>query len=120
LIRILQKSDNVTLDLHKFYDQDIDDVPHANFDAHGNYLHYTVATPLVQLEPIFFDVHEFLAFDDIIDDIVGSLNPSLVEDSYQVNNLDVRNSPNHLRTFFAWSPADTIQKTLGVTTQYAW
>jgi hypothetical protein len=57
-----------------------------------------------------------------IDDIVDSLNPSIVEDIYQVNNIDVRTSPqdyNLLRTFFAWAPADTIQKTLAVTTQYA-
>jgi hypothetical protein len=85
--------DNVISDLHKFYDQDIDKVPHGNFDAHGNYLLRTVATHLVQSEPEFFDVHKFLAFDDIIDDILDSLNPSIVEDIYQVNNIDVRNSP---------------------------
>jgi hypothetical protein len=28
--------DDVIWDLHKFYDQDIDDATHANFDAHGN------------------------------------------------------------------------------------
>jgi hypothetical protein len=70
----------------------------------------------------FFDVHEFFAFDDIIDDIVDSLNPSIVEHIYQVNNIDVRNSPQDyylLRPFFAWAPADTIQKTLADTTQYA-
>jgi hypothetical protein len=50
----------------------IDDVPHAKFDAHGNYLHQTVATHLVQPEPEFFGVQEFLAFDDIIDDIVDT------------------------------------------------
>jgi hypothetical protein len=53
---------------------------------------------------------------------VASLSPSLDEDIYHVNILDVRNSPqdyNLLRPFFAWAPADTIQKTLGVTTQYA-
>jgi hypothetical protein len=43
--------DNVILDLHKFYDQDIAKVHHGNFDAHGNYLHRTVATHLVQPEP---------------------------------------------------------------------
>jgi hypothetical protein len=31
--------DNVISDLHKFYDQDIYEVHHGNFDAHGNYLH---------------------------------------------------------------------------------
>jgi hypothetical protein len=57
-------NDNVISDLDKFYDQDIDEVHHGNFDAHGNYLHRTVATHLVQPEPEFFDVHKFLAFDD--------------------------------------------------------
>jgi hypothetical protein len=48
---------------------------------------------------------------------------TLVEDIYQVNNLDVRNSPqdyNLLRPFFVWALANTIQKTIGVTTQYDW
>jgi hypothetical protein len=62
--------DNFISDPHKFYDQDIDKVPHGNFDAHGNYLYQTVATHLVQPEPEFFNVHKFLAFDNIIDDIV--------------------------------------------------
>jgi hypothetical protein len=66
---------NVISDLHKFYDQDIDDVPHSNFHAYGNYLHQTVATHLVQPETEFFDVHQILAFDDIIDNIENSLNP---------------------------------------------
>jgi hypothetical protein len=52
-----------------------------------------VATHIVQPEPELFDVHEFLAFDGIIDDIVDSLNQPLAEDIYLVNNLDVRNSP---------------------------
>jgi hypothetical protein len=67
--------DNVILDLHKFYDQDIDEVTHGNLDSHGNYLHCTVATHPVQPEPEFFDLHEFLAIDNIIDNIVDSLNP---------------------------------------------
>jgi hypothetical protein len=83
--------DNVISDLHKFYDQDNDEVPHGNFDSHRSYLHQTVVTHLVQPEPEFFDVHEILAFDDIIDDIVDSLNPSIVEDIYQGNNIDVFN-----------------------------
>jgi hypothetical protein len=112
--------DNVISGLHPFYDQDIDEAPHGNFDAQGKYVHLMVVTQLAQPEPEFFDVHEFHAFDDIIYDIVDSPNPSLAEESYQVNHLDVRNLPqdyNPLRPFFAWSPADTIQKTL---TQYTW
>jgi hypothetical protein len=83
-------------------------------------LYRTVATHLVQPEPEFFDLHEFLAFDDINDNIVDFLNPSIVEDIYQVNNIDVHNSPqdyNLLHPFFDWAPADTIQKSLVVTTQ---
>jgi hypothetical protein len=67
--------------------------PHGNFDARGNYLHHTVATHLVHLEPEFFDVHEFLKFDGIIDNIADALNPSFADDIYQVNSLDVRNLP---------------------------
>jgi hypothetical protein len=112
--------DNIILDLHKFNDQDIDEVPHGNFDAHGNYLHSMVATHLVQAELEFLNVHEFFAFDDIMDNILDSLNPSLVEDIYQLNNLDVHNSPQDyslLRPFFACDSADTIQKTFTVTTK---
>jgi hypothetical protein len=114
--------DNVILDLHKFYDVDIDNIPHGTFDAHGNYLHCTVTIHLVQSELGLFDVHKFLAFDDIIADTVDSLNPSLVDHIYQVNNRDICNLPqdhNRLRPCFAWAPADTIQKTVSVTTQYA-
>jgi hypothetical protein len=74
--------DKVISDLHKFYDQDIDEVHHGSFDAHGNYLHRAVSKHLVQPEPEFFHVHKFLAFDNIIDDLVESLNPSLVEDMH--------------------------------------
>jgi hypothetical protein len=108
--------DNVISDLQKFYDPDIEEV------NPGNYRHRTVATHLVQPEPEIFDVHEYLAYDDLTDDIVDALNPNVVQDIYQVNNLDIRASPkdyNLLRPFFAWAPADTIKKTLEVTTQYA-
>jgi hypothetical protein len=91
--------DIIISDLHKLYDQDIDKVLHGNFDAHGNYLHRTVAIHLVQPEPEFFDVHKFLAFDNIIEDIVDSRNPSFVEDIYQVNNIDVHNSPQHTQSW---------------------
>jgi hypothetical protein len=61
--------DNVILDLHKFYYKDIDEVPHETLMLMGTTLH------VVQPEPKFFELHEFLAFDKIIHDIVGSLNP---------------------------------------------
>jgi hypothetical protein len=94
--------DNVISDLHKFFDQDIDDIPHASFGAHGNYLHCTATTHLVHPEPEFFNVHKFLAFDDIIDDIVDSLNPSLVEDIFLVSNLDILILPR-ITFFYALS-----------------
>jgi hypothetical protein len=115
--------DSVILDLHKFYDQDIDDIAHANFDAHGSYLHRMVATHLVQPEPEFLDVHKFLAFNNIIEDIVDSLNSSLVEEIYLVNNLVVCNSPQDynllalslrgLRKILSRKPLLSLHSTLG-------
>jgi hypothetical protein len=115
--------DNVISDHQKFYDPDIEEVNPGHFNDQGNYLHCTVPTHLVQPESEFFDVHEYLAYDDLIDDIVDALNPTVVQDIYQVNNLDIRapsKDYNVLRPFFAWVPADTIKKTVEVTTQYAW
>jgi hypothetical protein len=76
---------------------------------------------IVRLPHIWFN-QSLNSLDDIIDNIVDSLHPSLAEDIYQVNNLDVHNfleDYNLLCPFFAWAPADTIQKPLPVTIKYA-
>jgi hypothetical protein len=57
-----------------------------------------------------------------MDDIIDAHHPDLEQDVYKVNELKVSPSPldyDLLRPFFAWSPADTIKRTLSATTQYA-
>jgi hypothetical protein len=84
--------------------------------------HCTVATHFVQPEPEFFDVHGFLEFDNLIADILDSLDPAVVHNIYQVHQVTNQPSPqdyNLLCPFFAWGPANTVERTLAVTTQYA-
>jgi hypothetical protein len=114
--------DNVITDVGQFYDPNADEVHHSNFDVRGDYLHRTVAIHDVHLEPEFFDVHEYADYDDVIDDIVDTLNPAVLQNIYQVHNIVSKPSDvdyNLLRPFFAWAPADTIKRTLACTTQYA-
>jgi hypothetical protein len=79
--------DNVISKLHQFYDPNIDEVNHVNFDDQCNYLHCTVATQLTQPEPELFD-----EFGDI-DDILDALDPNIVQDIYQVHHVAVQSSP---------------------------
>jgi hypothetical protein len=58
----------------------------------------------------------------LIDDILDSFNPEVVNNIYEVHameSLPSKRDYNLLRPFFAWAPAETIRKTIGVTTQYA-
>jgi hypothetical protein len=106
---------NIIVNLRKFYDPDIDEVHQGKFDEPGIYLHRTVATQFFQPEPEFFYVYEFLAFDDIIDDIVDAFYPAIVQDIYQVSKIVVCNSPkdyNLLRPFLCMGTRTLSRKHL--------
>jgi hypothetical protein len=58
----------------------------------------------------------------VVDDILDAWNPELVQTIYEVQVVKVSPTPKDydlLKPFFAWAPADTIKRTLSVTTQYA-
>jgi hypothetical protein len=51
-----------------------------------------------------------------------ALNPDMVIQIYEVQALEASPTPQYyelLKPFFAWAPADTIKRSLSVTTQYA-
>jgi hypothetical protein len=58
--------DNTITNLPQFYNPVVDQVHQRNFDDQGNYLHRTVVTHSMQAVPEYFDVHEYLDYDDII------------------------------------------------------
>jgi hypothetical protein len=115
--------DNTISNLPQFYDPEVDEAHHSIFDEQGYYLHQMVATHSMQVESEYFDVHKYADYTDIINDIFDLFDPALVQDIYQVQSVQVNPSTqdyNLLRPFFAWAPATRIQRTLAVTTQYAW
>jgi hypothetical protein len=109
-------------DMDMFYDADEDDVYHSLFDHKGDYRHCTVASHTSHGESEFFDAYESPDYEDLIDDMLDSINPEVVNNIYEVyalESLPSKRDYNLLRPFFAWAPAETVRKTIGVTTQYA-
>ena len=115
--------DNVIDNLEEFHDTSMDTVDHDNpFDSNGEYRHRTVATHSTVKEEEFFDAVEYTDYDDLVDDLIDTLNPECVNEIYDVKLTDVTNvKPNFelLRPLFGWAPIDTIKKTFDVTTQFA-
>ena len=114
--------DNVISDLQLFYDADVDEVHHSHFDDHGNYRHRTVATHNMHHEPEFFDVYEYPDYVDVVDDIIDAHHPEVVHNIYEIHAVEASPTLQDyelLKPFFAWAPAETIKRTLSVTTQYA-
>jgi hypothetical protein len=73
-------------------------------------------------ESELFDAYKSPDSEDLIDDILDSFNPEMVNNIYEVHameSLPSKRDYNLLRPFFAWAPAETIWKTIGDTTQYA-
>jgi hypothetical protein len=79
---------------------------------------------IIQLLPIWSNqnlsslmFHEFLAVDELTDDILDSLDPKVI---FQVDHIAFQPSPQDFKLLcplFAWDPADTIKRTLAVTIQ---
>lgn len=114
--------DNVISDLQMFYDAAADEVHRSHFDDHGNYRHRTVATHTIHGEPEFFDVYEYPDYVDVVDDLIDANHPEVVHDIYEIHAVEASPTLQDyelLKPFFAWAPADTIKRTLSVTTQYA-
>jgi hypothetical protein len=114
--------DNDIVDVEKFYDPLVKECEHENFNQYGEYRHRTVAIHNTTSEEEFFDAVDFLNYEDLVDDLMDSFNPDVVNDIYDVNATDV--SPVQpkfelLRPLFGWAPAETIKRTFDVTTQFA-
>jgi hypothetical protein len=95
-------------------------VHRSNFDVHGNYRHRTVATHTSHAEPEIFDVYEYSDYLDVVNDILDAHNPDVVNQIYEVQALEASQTLQDyelLKTFFARATADTIKRTISVTTQ---
>jgi hypothetical protein len=67
-------------------------------------------------------VHEYSDYFDVVDDIMDSRNPDVVNQIYEVPAFEASPTIQDyelLKPFFTWAPADAIKRTLSVTTQYA-
>ena len=114
--------DNTIDDMDVFYDANEDEVHDSTFDDQGNYRHRTIASHSTHQELEFFDAHECQDYDDVVDDILDSLHPDVLQSVYEVHAVASAPSKRDyelLRPFFAWAPADTIRRTIEATTQYA-
>jgi hypothetical protein len=115
--------DNDIVDLEKFHDTSEDENEEEHFNQYGEYRHRTVATHTTTVpEEEFFDTLEYNDFDDMVDDLIDSVNPKRVSDVYDINVTDVNQVKTNfelLRPLFGWAPAETIKRTFDVTTQYA-
>jgi hypothetical protein len=88
-----------------------------------------VATAIARLPPIthilspeYFDVNEYPDYSDVIDDRLDAHHPAVFANIYQAHAVESSPTPRDydlLKPLFAWAPADTITRTLTVTTQYA-
>ena len=109
-------------DLDAFHDTSEDFVIHDTFDQYGEYRHRTVATHHVDPPDDFFDAVEYVNVDDVIDDIVDTLSLATTDNLLGINATHTTPAQSDfqlLRPLFGWFPADLIQRTFDVTTQFA-
>jgi hypothetical protein len=107
----------------KLYDNDIDSFEDFHdptldvndhfipFHTYGEYRHRTVATHHLIEEEANFDTIEYNDFEDLVDDILDTVNPTPVKDTSVVTLTIDDQQPNFdlLRPLFGWAPADTIK-----------
>ena len=114
--------DNEFESVQEWYDPELERIDHDDpFNAIGEHRHRVIATHKIVDEEAFFDTTEYPPFDDHVDDILDSLNPIVVRNTYIGMLTNVQHDPDFelLRPLFGWSPADTIKRTFSVTTQFA-
>jgi hypothetical protein len=98
---------------HKFFDPESNKLNQSIYDGQGNYLHRTALIKIVNPEPEFFNVYEFLSYENIIDGMIDKLNSNMVQELIRENNLYVFSSPEDyriLRPFFAENQAETYEQ----------
>jgi hypothetical protein len=109
-------------DLAAFYDPSKEDHEERHLDQYEDYCHHTVATHHLCLAEESNDAREFIDFDEQVDDLLDTIHPDVVRSIYGIHSSEVSQvAPNFdlLRPLFGWAPADTINRTFAVTTQYA-
>jgi hypothetical protein len=115
--------DNVIDDMDYFHDPTLDFIDNDNpFNKYGEYRSRTVAThTLIEGEEEFFDACTFLDFDDVVDDLLDTLHPAKVNNTYTISLTTVEYKANFdlLRLLFGWAPAETLKEIFEVTTQFA-
>jgi hypothetical protein len=90
------------------------DFKHEHFDQY--------ATHSLVSEEEFFDALKSFEVANIVDDIIDTLHPDNVYSTYVAHLSKVTPAQTNfefLCPLFGWTPADTIKRTIEVTTQYA-
>jgi hypothetical protein len=115
--------DNVIEDMDAFHDPTLDFIDHDNpFNEYGEYRNCTIAMhTLIEGEEEFFVACTFLDFHDMVDDLLDTLHPDKVNNTYTISLTTVEHKANFnlLHPLFGWAPAETLKKTIEVTTQFA-
>jgi predicted Zn-dependent protease len=70
-------------------------------------------------EEEYFDTIKYNAFDNIVDDLIDSVNPQPVTDTHVATLTNVYQEPNFdlFILLFGWALVDTIKRPFDVTTQ---
>jgi hypothetical protein len=102
-------------DMKQFYDETKDVMEYDNVDQYGEYRHRTVAVhDTTHDEAISVPI---ATYDNVIEDL---FHPDLLTfDVLAVQQTKVKPDFELSRPLFGWSPTDTIQRTLDVSTRYA-
>jgi hypothetical protein len=118
----LKQYDLTFNEIKQFHDTSMVDYEHEHFDQYGEYQHRTVANHDITMEEELLDAMEYLDVPDIVDDIIDSIYPNSVRNTYAVHLNNVKPAPPNfelLRPLFGWTPADTVKRTFELTTQFA-
>ncbi len=100
-------------DIAKFYDDTIENVEYDNFNQYGEYRHRTIAIHDVVNDPTMMDTADY---DELVDDFLDTVGK---HNCFTISQANVKPDFQLLRPLFGWFPADTIQRTFDVTTQFA-
>jgi hypothetical protein len=69
---------------------------------------------IVSYNEEFFDASTFLDFDNMVDDLLYTLHPDKVNNTYTISLTTAEHKANFdlPRPLFGWAPAETLKKTL--------
>jgi hypothetical protein len=114
--------DNNIDTLEEYLEPELEFIEHNNLvDGHGEYRNRTIATHNLREEELCFDTLECTYYEDLVDDIMDAVHPTIKSNIYVATLTNVEHKPDFelLRPLFGWAPTDTIKQTFAVTTQFA-